>query len=295
MGFQEANDLCQDNDMVLASISTEDKMETVMELTSHWLSCSDADCSGRLSNIFGKVFDYNDLQINIEVKINFRCLELKTGKLSSLDCEALRQPVCEADCSPKDPCPRPSKNFYEHQGRWVFNYFAHKDEQNFEDIIKACDESGAKVSFVKQPPDLWNINWVVRNRGGPSNEMYIGLDPKSLPRDCKADGWTDLCEGLRWLDGTPYERRVVSVGVETNGKSSVGCFIVTINLSTNQTYIKGVNDCGKERAAACFSDCLRPRCPFPRGLTNGHNNWSRFQHLIGDRIRVDGVSHYLHP
>lgn len=172
------------------------------------------------------------------------------------------------------------------QGRWVYDYLVQNEEgQSFDEIKQKCRKTNSKVRFLKEVYDSWYADWLVTNEKGPKKEIYIGLDPESLPRACTAEGLGDLCEGLLWLDGSPFERRAASFGVETNGKIEVGCFILTVNSSTNQTYIQGMNDCDVKRSASCISDCLLPRCPIPRSLENGQSHWSVYNHVINDIVR----------
>lgn len=170
-------------------------------------------------------------------------------------------------------------------GRWTYNFFVQTEGKSFEEVKVECQNMNSIVSVLKEASDHWAANWLIKNEGGPDKEMYVGLDPYSLQRRCTADGWTDNCEGLRWLDGSPFERRAASFGVETNGLTSVNCFILTVNSSTNQSYIRGVRDCDVKRSASCVSDCLYPRCPIPRGIKNGQNNWYANQHIVNDKVR----------
>lgn len=173
-------------------------------------------------------------------------------------------------------------------GRWIVNYFfPETGGKTFSQINSTCHGMSSQVAFVKELHDRWNPNWVVNNKGGPNKEMYIGLDPNTLPRACTASGWDDHCQGLRWFDGTLYDRKVVAWGVETNGQTSVGCFIVTVDSATNGIYIKGVNDCDVKRAAACVKGCMTQRCPMGRELKNSHSDRNDFKFLQGDTIRFE--------
>ncbi|XP_059083595.1 uncharacterized protein LOC131880891 [Tigriopus californicus] len=222
------------------------------------------------------------------VKQNYKCLELsQNSSLLSQDCQALLQPICEADCSHKDPCVQPSAGMFQLHGRWIANFFADDGAgKTFNEIKAICQNWNSEVVFAKELRDLWSPNWVVKKKGGPNKEMYIGLDPNSLTRACTAKEWVDNCEGLRWLDGTPYERRVATWGVETYGQTSVGCFILKLNPSGTSVYIRGVNDCNVKRSAACVSSCLYPRCPIPRTLEHSENDHDEFKHNEGDQVRL---------
>lgn len=173
---------------------------------------------------------------------------------------------------------------YRLHGRWAFNYFIN-EAKTFSEIKSTCQAMNSKVVFVKERRDRWNPDWLARNEAGSSKEVYLGLDPSSLPRACTAKGWDDDCTGLKWLDGTPFERKIIDSGVETNGRTSVGCFVFKFNSSTNQGYIQGVTDCDVKRATTCISDCLHPRCPIPRSLKFGKHTWSYHFHAEQDQIR----------
>lgn len=177
---------------------------------------------------------------------------------------------------------------YPLHGRWIVNYFSDDNEgKSFDEIQSTCLTMKSEVMYVKEARDLWSPDWVARRKGGPNKEMYIGLDPNGLRRACTAIGWSDECEGLRWLDGTPYDRRVVTWGVETNGQTSIGCFIITLHSNSDQMYIRGVNDCEVKRTAACVSQCLIfPRCPIPFELDNGKSDWNIYEHVQGDQVRL---------
>ncbi|TRY77228.1 hypothetical protein TCAL_11385 [Tigriopus californicus] len=298
--FQEGNDLCQENGMTLASVTTSAKVNQVLQAASgpgsywvgiynpnhDWLECQNEGCQSRLFTVYGLVLNYYGLNVPIVVKKNYKCLELsQNSSLLSQDCQALLQPICEVDCSPKDPCNQPHPDMYPLHGRWVLNFLiTNNNGKSFDDIKATCQSQNSQVTFIKEVRDLWNPDWLAKHKGGPHNEIYIGLDPSSLPKACTEREWIDTCEGLRWLDGTPYDRNVVSWGVETNGLASVGCFIVT-NSSTGRKYIKGVNDCQVQRSSSCVSDCMYTRCPISRDIENGNSDRDRYRHVQKDKIR----------
>lgn len=174
---------------------------------------------------------------------------------------------------------------YASNGRWLVNFYANQDAgKGFNEIRNICHSLSSHVIFIKMPRDRWNPNWVARRMAGPDQDMYIGLDPSSLTKPCTTSN--DDCEGLRRLDGTPYDRRATDLGVETNGMTSVGCFIIKVDSTSNQLYIEGVNDCEVKRSAGCVSQCLViPRCPVPFELKNGQSHWDTNRHTQGEKSR----------
>lgn len=173
-------------------------------------------------------------------------------------------------------------------GRWTVNYFITGNVgKTFNEIKETCQRMNSHVAFVKELRDTWSPDWIVKREGGPNKEMYIGLDPNSLPRACSANGWADSCAGLKWLDGTPFDTRIVPWRVETDGATSVGCFIITLKSDLEQIYIKGVNDCDVKRSASCISECMYQRCPIARELANSQNNGDNFKFNRGDEIRFE--------
>ncbi|XP_059083170.1 uncharacterized protein LOC131880527 [Tigriopus californicus] len=213
------------------------------------------------------------------------CLKLSpNGSISSQDCGQPLQAVCELDCSPRDECVNPNSAMFLQHGRWNVNFpDSNGTTKSFEEANTHCQSLNANLVVVKSLRDNWGLNQLSKKQGGLKHEAYIGLDPSTLTQACSP--W-DGCRGLKWLDGTPYEKNAVHWVLTTNGSASVGCFVMKhFQDSNGDNYqIIGVNDCDQRRAYSCVSQCSRTRCPMPRTLRNASNNWTFHIHHENDVV-----------
>ncbi|TRY76178.1 hypothetical protein TCAL_14744 [Tigriopus californicus] len=301
ISFYEANNACQDHGMVLANVSTFEKLHQVLAIANgsdsgpFWVgiyyptdysSCHNERCNFLFYDIMGKALNYSDLNVPIRANQTKTCLQLNSnGSISSQMCEKNLKAICEVDCGEKAECNQPNSGMVMQNGRWTgFLNLNDDNGKSFNGAKGQCQNMNSNLVYVKQLRDAWDLNYVAKIHGGHDREAYIGLDPSTFSEPCVR--WSG-CPGLKWLDGTPYEHKLVHWEVTTNGDTSVGCFIVKhFHAAKNEDEYKiiGVNDCHKIRSFLCVSSCLRNRCPIPRTLKNATNNWGRFDHFENDTV-----------
>ncbi|XP_059083545.1 uncharacterized protein LOC131880849 [Tigriopus californicus] len=214
------------------------------------------------------------------------CLQLSSrGTLSSRNCFESLTTICEMDCTNKDECERPDNEMDLHHGRWSAFFYEENDSgKPFTEAQETCQTMNSNLVVLHQLRDSWGLNYVAKSHGGANREAYIGLGALTVSSPCSPQGG---CPGLKWLDGTPHEQKVVHWETTTNGSTSVECFIMKHFYGPGrETYkIIGVNDCHKKRAFVCVSHCLRQRCPIPRFLKKAKNTWTYFNHVEGDKVK----------
>ncbi|TRY68557.1 hypothetical protein TCAL_16539 [Tigriopus californicus] len=217
---------------VLASTTggSEDLWAGIYSPQHDWLKCVNESCHRYIYNIQGMPLSFYEWNVPIMADTSSMCLKLSpNGSISSQDCGQPLQAVCELDCSPRD---------------------SNGTTKSFEEANTHCQSLNANLVVVKSLRDNWGLNQLSKKQGGLKHEAYIGLDPSTLTQACSP--W-DGCRGLKWLDGTPYEKNAVHWVLTTNGSASVGCFVMKhFQDSNGDNYqIIGVNDCDQRRAYSC--------------------------------------------